>query len=94
MAAARAPGLLDLPAELDHLIAQHLDMLDLMRMRITCSALHAAIPPPSLNELLELERTVFDCESDPYICFDCKRLRPRREFADSMARRCPETILY
>lgn len=86
MAAARGPGLLDLPAELDHLIAQHLDMLDLMRMRITCSALHAAIPPLSLSELLELERTVFDHESDPYICFDCKRLRPRRKFADSMVK--------
>lgn len=76
MATSKARGLLDLPAELDHIIAQHLDTLDLMRMRITCSALYAAIPPPSLNELLTLERTIFRDESDIYTCGVC--------FADNM----------
>lgn len=49
-----------------------------------CSILHAVIPPPSVDDLLELERTIFKGESNLYTCGVCLTLRPRGEFADKM----------
>lgn len=61
----------NLPADLRLLIMQHLDTMDIMRMRMTCSALYAGTPPPSVDELVELERTIFRGESGLYTCGVC-----------------------
>lgn len=76
-----------MPTELTHLIAQNLDTFDRMRLRISCPALYAIIPPPTLNELFKLEYTDLDCLLNFYTCATCKRLRPRGEFADSMVKK-------
>lgn len=74
----------NLPADLHLLIMQHLDTMHIMRMRMMSSALYARIPPPSVDELVELERTVFRGESGLYTCGVCLRLRPREKFTDKM----------
>ncbi|KAK7923692.1 hypothetical protein PG985_007763 [Apiospora marii] len=77
--------LLNLPVELLALIASEANgcgVLVRMTLRRTCRALRAAVSPPTLAELADLEAHWDVAEKlDLYACCRCRSLRPREAFS-------------
>ncbi|KAF3398586.1 hypothetical protein F1880_006488 [Penicillium rolfsii] len=81
------PPFFRLPPELHVLIATFLPIEDYLQFRLTCAYLYDVIPAPSQEELLLAESTNWARRNDIYTCRYCLRLRPARQFAESMLRR-------
>ncbi|KAJ5991802.1 hypothetical protein N7451_007526 [Penicillium sp. IBT 35674x] len=79
-------NILDLPNEILHLIAQHLDAFSIVWLQRSCRGFRELIPPPTHPELIRAETTAFGFHKDLYACGHCRRLRPRTEFADNMVK--------
>jgi hypothetical protein len=77
----------DLPTEILHIIAYHLDAFSLIWLQRSCRLFRELIPSPTHLELIEAEVTEFGTQNDLYTCRDCLRLRPRAKFADNMVKR-------
>lgn len=81
------PTIRGLPTEILLIIAHHLDIFSLIRLRCSCCLFREIIPSPTHLELIPAETTEFATENDLYACRDCLRLRPRAKFADNMVKK-------
>ncbi|KAL4912288.1 hypothetical protein BDW62DRAFT_194995 [Aspergillus aurantiobrunneus] len=77
----------DLPREIHQLILEFAEPLDLLHLRAVCQSFRELIPPPTIQQLLQVEVSDFGYTKDIYTCRDCMRLRPRARFADKMVKK-------
>jgi hypothetical protein len=77
-------GLERLPAELQRLILDNLDLPSKIALRLGNHHFNALIPRPTHAELLVAERTPWATICHLYACRKCVRLRPSNRFTDAM----------
>ena len=78
------PHIQTLPIELQLQLLSHLSTPSILALRITSHHFHALIPPPTLDQLFDAERSSENRDLDLLACVDCVRLRSVRFFSERM----------
>ena len=76
-----APQFITLPTELHLSIITHLPLLSKYTLRLTNRDFYHLIPPPTVNDLVELESSGWARDNLLLTCGGCLRLRPSFRFS-------------